>query len=56
MWKARREGIDDGRYLYTLEHLVDRAKQKGGKAAEIAQEGQKELDFLGDAIEVQEKY
>ncbi|HUT93372.1 MAG TPA: hypothetical protein VMY37_28170 [Thermoguttaceae bacterium] len=56
MWEAYREGIDDGRYLYTLQQLVDRAKQKGGKAAEIAQEGQKEVDFLWDAIEVQEKY
>ncbi len=56
MWEAYREGIDDGRYIYTLEQLVAEGKKKGGKAAEAAREGEKELKFLWDAIEVQEKY
>ena len=56
MWEAYREGIDDGRYIYTLKQLVEQAKQKGGKAAQLAQEGQKELAFVWDSIEVQEKY
>ncbi len=56
MWEAYRQGIDDGRYLYTLEQLVEEAKRKGGRAATLAAEGQRELKFLWDSIEVQEKY
>ncbi|NQT13521.1 MAG: hypothetical protein HQ582_12275, partial [Planctomycetes bacterium] len=56
MWEAYREGIDDGRYLYTLAQLVEQAKRQGGKAAQLAQEGEKELAFAWDSIEVQEKY
>lgn len=56
MWEAYRQGIDDGRYLYTLEQLVQEAKRKGGRAAALAAEGQRELKFLWDSIEVQEKY
>ncbi len=56
LWEAYREGIDDGRYLYTLEQLVEEGKQRGGKAAAAAAEGEKELTFLWDAIDVQEKY
>ena len=56
MWEAYRQGIDDGRYLYTLERLVEEAKRKGGRAAALAADGQRELKFLWDSIEVQEKY
>ncbi|NOZ21926.1 MAG: hypothetical protein GXP25_12660 [Planctomycetes bacterium] len=56
MWEAYREGIDDGRYIYTLEQLVKEGKAKGGKAAQVAKECEKELQFVWDAIEVQEKY
>jgi len=56
LWEAYREGIDDGRYLYTLEQLVAEAKSKGGKAAAAAAEAEKELRFVWDSIQVQEKY
>ena len=36
MWEAYREGIDDGRYLYTLERLLAENAIRGGRAAEIA--------------------
>jgi len=56
MWEAYRAGIDDGRYIYTLEQLVEEGRKKGGRAAVLAAEGEKELKFVWDAIEVQEKY
>lgn len=56
MWEAYREGIDDGRYVYTLEQLVEQGKRKGGLAARLAAEGEKDLKFVWDAIDVQEKY
>ncbi len=56
MWEASREGIDDGRYIYTLQQLVEEGKKRGGPAAAAALEGEKELKFLWDSIEVQEKY
>ncbi|MFH1265373.1 MAG: glycoside hydrolase domain-containing protein [Planctomycetota bacterium] len=56
MWEAYREGIDDGRYVHTLQKLVEQAKERGGTAAELAREGEKELAFVWDSIEVQEKY
>jgi hypothetical protein len=56
LWEAYREGIDDGRYLYTLEQLVAEAKSKGGKAAAAAAAAEKELRFVWDSIQVQEKY
>jgi hypothetical protein len=56
MWEAYREGIDDGRYIYTLSCLVEEAKKAGGQAAAAAGEAEKELKFVWDAIQVQEKY
>jgi len=56
LWEAYREGIDDGRYIYTLEQLVDESKKRGGRAAELARQAAKELAFVWDAIVVQEKY
>ena len=56
MWEASREGIDDGRYLYTLESLVAQGKKQGGDVARVAIEVEKELTFLWNSIVVQEKY
>lgn len=56
MWEAYREGIDDGRYLYTLAQLVEEAKKAGPEAAATARKAEKELEFVWNAIEVQEKY
>jgi len=56
LWESFREGIDDGRYLYTLQKLVERAEALGGPAAAAAAEGRRELQTLWEAIEVQEKY
>ena len=46
----------DRRYVYTLKQLVDRCKGRGGRAAELAADAEKELQFVWDSIEVQEKY
>lgn len=56
LWEAFREGIDDGRYLYTLEQLIAEGQKRGGPAAAKAAEAKKELDYAWEAIEVQEKY
>lgn len=56
MWEAYREGIDDGRYVYTLQQAIARAKQRGGPAAERAAVAERELAYVWDAIQVQEKY
>ena len=56
MWEAYREGIDDGRYLYTLQQLVEAAKQAGGERARLAQQAEADIRYLWDAIDVQEKY
>jgi hypothetical protein len=56
LWEAFREGIDDGRYIYTLEQLVAEVKKQGGPAAAKAAEAEKELKYAWDAIQVQEKY
>jgi len=56
LWEAFREGIDDGRYLYTLQQLAIKGKQRGGRAAELAGTAEKELKFMWDSIVPQEKY
>ena len=56
LWEAYRAGIDDGRYVYTLEQLVAKGRQKGGRAATAAAEAEKELKRVWDAIEVQNRY
>ena len=56
LWEAYREGIDDGRYLYTLKQLCERGKRQGGRAAELAESAGEELAFIWDSIRVQEKY
>jgi len=54
LWEAYREGIDDGRYITTLERTIARAREAGH--AKLADEAQAELKYVWDAIEVQEKY
>lgn len=54
MWEAYREGYDDYRYVYTLESLIGEARAAGRNAA--ADEAERELRFVWDAIEVQTKY
>lgn len=56
LWEAMREGIDDGRYLYTLEQLIAEGQKQGGPAAVKAAEAKKELQYTWDAIQAQEKY
>ncbi len=56
MWEAYREGIDDGRYLYTLQQLSDEGKRRGGRAADLAAEAEQAIEFVGQAMEIQEKY
>jgi hypothetical protein len=56
LWEAYREGIDDGRYVYTLEQLAAEAQRRGGRAAELAAEGEKELRCVWEAVRVREKY
>ena len=56
LWEAFREGIDDGRYIYTLERLVRQGRQRGGRAAAAAEAGEKELKTLWEAIVPQAKY
>jgi hypothetical protein len=56
LWEAYRAGIDDGRYIYTLEQLVEEGKRKGGRAARLADEGQAELKRVSSAIRVQPMY
>lgn len=54
LWEAFREGIDDGRYIYTLERLCAKAEAGGQRAA--AAVGRRELKTVWDSIAVQEKY
>jgi len=56
LWEAYREGIDDGRYLYTLQRHIERAKKAGGRLAELARQAEEDIRRLGTSIEVQEKY
>jgi len=54
LWEAYREGIDDGRYVTTLERWIERAREAGH--ADLAKAAEADLRFVWDAIEVQEKY
>lgn len=56
LWEAYREGIDDGRYLYTLQQLSAKARARGGKLAELADAADREIQFIWNSIDVQEKY
>ena len=54
MWEAYREGIDDGRYITTLERWIARARATGH--GQLADAAQADLRFVWDSVEVQEKY
>ena len=54
LWAAYLEGMDDGRYLNTLEKLIARAKDAGFTAE--AQRAQADIDFIRTSIKVQPKY
>ncbi len=54
MWEAFREGIDDMRYITTLEHWIERARAAGRD--DLAKAGRDDLDFVWKSIKVQEKY
>ena len=54
MWEAYREGIDDGRYITTLERWIERAKAAGRE--DLAKPAADDLKFVWDSIKVQAKY
>ena len=54
MWEAYREGIDDGRFITTLDRWIERAKKAGLK--EAAAEAEADRQFVWDSIHVQIKY
>jgi len=54
-WEGYREGIDDLRYLATLQKAIDQARAQGGAAAEAAAEAQAFVDTMavtGDLYEL----
>jgi hypothetical protein len=53
-WEVYREGIDDMRYITTLEHWIERAKAAGRE--DLAKAGRADLDSIWNSIKVQEKY
>jgi hypothetical protein len=56
LWEAYREGIDDGRYIYTLQQQIAQAKARGGPAAQLAAQAERELEYIAGSFERQEKY
>jgi hypothetical protein len=54
LWEAYREGIDDGRYITTLERWIETARAAG--LSRQAQEAEADLKFVWDSIDVREKY
>ena len=54
-WEAVREGIDDGRYLYTLEARIAEAK-KTGAAKEAVAAGEALLKEIWAAVPVRSEY
>jgi hypothetical protein len=54
LWEAYREGIDDGRYVTTLQRAIKRARDAGLK--DLADQAQRDLDFIWKSIRVQTKY
>lgn len=56
-WLSFREGVDDERYIYTLQQaILDREKTKDASAKTLIEEGRKFLRELWESIEPQEKY
>jgi hypothetical protein len=54
LWEAYREGIDDGKYLYTLETLIRTAAERGFKKEAAA--AQADLDLVKKNMLIQERY
>lgn len=54
LWEVYREGIDDVRYITTLEHWIERARAAGRE--DLAKAGRNDLDFVWNSIKVQDKY
>ncbi len=54
LWEADREGIDDQRYLFTLENTITRAEEAGHKV--VAAKAREIIAGLSAAITVQQKY
>ncbi len=54
-WEAVREGIDDGRYVYTLEARIA-AAQKSGRRPKAVAAGRALLRELRNAVPVRKKY
>ena len=54
IWEAFREGIDDGKYIHTLEVLIDRAEAAGLKKA--AAEAKADLELIRKNIFIQIRY
>ena len=54
LWEAYREGIDDGKYLFTLESLIATANERGFKKEAAA--AQRDLDLIKKNIFIQERY
>jgi len=57
LWEAYREGYDDYRYIFTLEHLIAQARKSSRPAARrAALAAEKERRYIWNAILVQPKY
>jgi len=54
MWEAYREGIDDGRYITTLDRWIERAKQAG--LADLVKEAEADRQLVWDSVNVLPKY
>ncbi len=54
LWAAYAEGMDDGRYINTLEKLIAQARDDGFQQA--ADSAQTAIDFIRSSIYVQPKY
>ena len=54
-WEAVREGIDDGRYLYTLEARIAEARKAGRKLHAVAK-AESLLEEIRKAVPVQAQY
>lgn len=54
LWEAFREGIDDNKYIFTLETLIGRARERGFKKEAAA--AQADLDLIQKNIFIQPLY
>jgi len=54
LWEAFREGIDDGRYVTTLERWIERARAAGRE--DLVAAASADLRLVSESIAVQTKY